>query len=256
MKLWILLCLAAAAALVTLFLLLNSGSGGDGPLEGRGEDRTLPKPGTPEFAAKPQEPLQETTYEVLRMDWSRSRAAREYAPAPCEGCLDEREAIEAATAFLDQQKIEYMGELRAEIMEDFPWQGNADLWWHYNHEPIPWENKHKPHSPSPPPEVVYAGEDKNGQPVPPSESPEHVTWRVWYQIGWLNTRVVEVYVDEGRLPLEALAWPPVEEEDYILVHARTRVVVEPLRSFVEFQATPTVGDQVTRARDVPKGNAL
>lgn len=149
---------------------------------------------------------------------------REYGPAPCEECLDERQAIDIVTTYLQENDIQYLGELHAEIAEDFPWMGHGELSFAYDREPATWDEKLASQMIEPPRPIIYFAEHSNGLAVPRDDSQEDVTWRVSYQHGWIGFEYVEQEVDAGTIPIEALAWPPQKRERDVLVHARTRAL--------------------------------
>lgn len=50
---------------------------------------------------------------------------------------------------------------------------------------------------------------------------EAETWIVWVQTGWLPYAKLEDYIERGELPEVARSWPPLKEETYVLINART-----------------------------------
>ena len=133
--------------------------------------------------------------------------------APCNGCLSATAAIEVALIYLDRAEIRYIGQPRAELLADFPWRGGKGLrWWLKGDIPDPWSDKKR--------SIEYGGEQ--GLAIGALRSPiGEKTWRVWYQTGWLGVDRINKRVDDGTLPLEALAWPPIKLERSLLVHSLT-----------------------------------
>ncbi len=171
-------------------------------------------------AAADEEAERETAdvvYEVLplRLDTPSSAPEREYAPAPCAGCLDERAAVAVAEVYLYEAGLSYMGEPRAEIEKNFGWRGNAGLRWGFK--------RGEPHRFSRQVVIEYGGEPNVPRDAPPGED---LTWRVWYQVGWVSVDAIERYVERDVLPMEALAWPPQKIEYDFLIHARTGEVAK------------------------------
>lgn len=152
-------------------------------------------------------------YQYEYTDFDRNPVHDEYRPAPCTGCLDERSVIDVAKVYLAQAGIEYLGEPAAEVLKDFPWRGSRGLrwWWSDLNE---FGNRES---------VEYRGESGVARTASDTSDTafEDLTWRVWYQTGWLSFDRIESRVDDGRLPLEALAWPPQRRASYFVVHART-----------------------------------
>ena len=183
------------------------------------EVRTTDRVAEPSAGLEEPEPTS-----VVRPMAPTAPAARQadYAPAPCEGCLDEQATLNVASEYLDNFGVDYI-DVWVEIIEDFPWRGDTELVWTYELGP------HGPPRQAPAPPlgrgpIKYVGERMNGIPVPPAEGRPDLTWRVWYQTGWIGVETIERYVDKGRLPLEALAWPPQRSTACFLIHARTGMI--------------------------------
>ena len=132
--------------------------------------------------------------------------------APCDGCLSATAAIDIASVYLDQAHIKYI-DVRAELLGDFPWRGGKGLRWSFTGDiPDPWSGKKR--------SLEYLGE--RGVPSGESRTPmPDQTWQVWYQTGWLGVDRINERVEDGSLPLEALAWPPIKRERSLLVHSLT-----------------------------------
>ena len=155
------------------------------------------------------DPSDGTQYETIRIDLS-SRDPR-YTVAPCAGCLHERAALSTAAAFLDNAGIHHIG-LRAELLARFPWRGVDDPEYRFVRDrPLKTVLDRRT-------EIEYAG---HGGSNPEANEGSDETWCVWYQLGWVATELIEQHVEAGRLPLEALSWPPRPIERFLLVHART-----------------------------------
>lgn len=170
--------------------------------------------------------------------------------APCVVCLDEQAAVDVATEYLDSVGAHYV-EVWVEVLEDFPWRGDTELVWTYQPEPpeppreVPLFGRYAAPPPLGPSPIKYVGERMNGIPVPPAEGRPDLTWRVWYQNGWIGIETIEREVDNGFLPLEALAWPPQRYAKSFLVHARTgAIAATPIEGLVD---TPTSWDERDRA---------
>ena len=163
------------------------------------------------------------------------------AAAPCEGCLDEQATVDVASEYLDNVGVDYI-DVWVEIFEDFPWRGDTELVWTYQLGPhaLPqrWFQPQAAPPPLGPAPIEYVGELMNGIRVPPADGQPDLTWRVWYQTGWVRVETIERHVDHGLLPLEALAWPPQRYAKSFLVHAQTgAIAATPIEGWVD---TPTV----------------
>ena len=164
------------------------------------------------------------TYEVLRLDLG---AVDRGGPAPCDGCLDETGAIELGWEYLRDKGIKRpFGELRAELMEDFPWRGADGLRYRQIVRTLSWEEMVAAQKVWPDPDIEYDGEG-SGSGAGEYEPGENLTWRVWYVLNRTTVEEIEEMVDSGMLALEALSWPPQKEEGFLLVHAKTRSVIAP-----------------------------
>ena len=165
------------------------------------------------------------TYEVLHLDLG---AADSGAPAPCDGCLNEAGAIDVGWEYLrDNGYARHIGDLRAELIEDFPWRGTDGLRYRRVPKTLGWQEMLAEARIWPLPEVEYVAEGGAGPGAGESEPAEDLTWRVWYRLRWVGVREIEAMIDADMLPLEALSWPPQKEEEFLLVHARTRTVIAP-----------------------------
>ena len=128
---------------------------------------------------------------------------RDFAAAPCGGCLEEQAVRDVAEAYLVIIDPNYLnGGLRTQLCAD------------------------EIQRPLAPPEFVgmppgYSVADFIS-PLPQVEK-DH-TWIVWFQIGWYPRAALEQSVELGRLPLVALSWPPLARHSYIYVNARTGAV--------------------------------
>ena len=211
--------LGAAALAIFVFLYLaeqpNEFPVGEEPLKRlTGDERTWER--APETPAGPEEPLSTPLMEATVV-------------VPCEGCLDEQAAAHVASEYLHNVGVDYI-ELWVEVILDFPWRGDTELVWAYDWDQadppqeMPLFGRHAAPPPLGPWPIKYVGERLNGMPVPPSVGRPDLTWRVWYQTGWIRVETIERHVDGGLLPLEALAWPPQRYAESFLVHARTGAI--------------------------------
>jgi len=137
--------------------------------------------------------------------------AENHAPVPCEGCIDERAAIEAVAALLHRKGRGYL-EIRAEVYADIPWLTPDRRW------------------PPLPPDLEGAPSHYSlGPKLPRLIGAERAeTWVVWFQTGRLAREKVEEEIWSGDLPPVARAWPPLKLEDFLLVDARSGDVIEPV----------------------------
>ena len=167
----------------------------------------------------------ESNFEVIQLAYGTGKPTHE--PARCARCLDTQGALLAARRFLDEIAVEYI-DLRAEILDGFGWDGTdrnevskrtlpgittkgLDVPLYFQEEALySWHENGKL-------QVPNTNTEKNE--VRPSE-----TWRVTYQKEWIARRLIEMMVDGGRVPLSALAAPPIPHERSFLIHARTGVI--------------------------------
>ena len=190
--------LAAVVLLVTLAYLPRGGV-----------DTGLP---AVETEAKPGPPRLPTITRVDRTEpatGTTETAGEEYAAPPCDGCLNERGALDVAETFIFHMRHEkYIGS-RAELYSDIA----AML------EAAGFPPPHETGLPKLPPGLVDAPPERSmsGRVLPFVERPEE-TWVIWVQEGWFDT---QSYIDGGILPPTAAAWPPLKHERYMLVDART-----------------------------------
>ena len=149
--------------------------------------------------SEPAEPVEEA-------EPAEEASGEDYAATPCEGCLDERAALDVAEAYLSYVKPNHLG-LRLQLYSDIP--GDPT----------------KQRLPMLPPglEGAPAHYSVSDMILPPVEDPEE-TWVVWVQVGWLNHEGLEARIEVRDFPPIARSWPPLKFEKYILVDARTGAV--------------------------------
>ena len=209
----------ATATLVAFFLILHSCTVPDpSQSNGSGISPSIDRRNVLESPAPPAASLDDPPRGTGQTE------DREHASAPCDQCLDERQAIDLVIAYLVESNVQYLGEPHAEIIENFPWTGYGDVSFVYDREPATWDQKSTSGMIEPPRPIIYVAERRNGDAVPNDDTKEDLTWRVSYQYGWISTEYIEQEVDAGFLPLEVLAWPPQKQERDVLVHARTGVL--------------------------------
>ena len=172
--------------------------------------------------AKVEEPRWDIP-ERLKTRQGEPEPTRRHRPAPCASCLDEREALDVAQAFLDafeggkparrQRETTFKPEAHlAEVVKNFPWRGSDQApWrrvgsvWHFGYAYG----------------VRYSGRLDTQDPV------ADLTWRVWYQTGWIMPDEIAYAVERGFLPEEALDWGRQKRSEILLVHAKTGRVMLP-----------------------------
>ena len=163
--------------------------------------------------------------ERLMIRYGEPESTPSYRPAPCESCLDGWEAMDVAQAFLDQFEISSPDRMLtksdptfmpkpylAEIVEDFPWSGLGDWMTTWNRVGSLWV-------------FGYAfGIRYHGEQVAIQYPKADLTWRVWYQTGWIMSEEIAHAVKKGFLSEEALEWGRQRRSELLLVHARTGFV--------------------------------
>ena len=172
--------------------------------------------------AKVEEPRWDIP-ERLKTRQGEPEPTRRHRPAPCASCLDEREALDVAQAFLDafeggkparrQRETTFKPEAHlAEVVKNFPWCGSDQApWrrvgsvWHFGYAYG----------------VRYSGRLDTQDPV------ADLTWRVWFQTGWIMPDEIAYAVERGFLPEEALDWGRQKRSEILLVHAKTGRVMLP-----------------------------
>lgn len=191
------LLLAAA-----LFVVLTYLPRGDAD-PGHPAVQTEAKPGSPRSPVAARVDRTEQTTDTAQA------AGEEYAVPPCDGCLNESEALNVAETFIYHMRHEkYLGS-RAELYSDIA----ARL------EAAGLPPPHETGLPKLPQGLVDAPPDRSmsGRVLPFVEIPAE-TWVIWVQEGWFDT---QSYIDGGILPPIAAAWPPLKHEKFMLIDART-----------------------------------
>lgn len=171
-------------------------------------------------------------------------------PAPCEGCLTERAALDVVETYLRYlDPVHLQGGLWAQPLADV----------------APEEPGQVHGLPKLPPELLEAPElNPFGVTVDTRDYPVETTWLVWLQTGWVPRKAIEqrirrtrertieemraseplnfdafqsaleetapgtvlpddytVRTSSGDLPEVALSWPPIKKETYVAVDGRT-----------------------------------
>lgn len=146
-----------------------------------------------------------------------TRSPDTYKPAPCEGCLNERQAIDIARVYHDELSLKPLG-YRATIVKDFPWNGqtaiNLDC---MTDTPFPdlspydKVNLHRRFRP-------FTGDRQLLDQCRDLESRD-LTWMIQFQVGWLEKDY------RGELPHSI----PCVAAHYI--HAETGWIISSSKTF-------------------------
>ena len=163
-----------------------------------------------------------TIPERLRISAEQAYGDLSASAKACDSCIEAWQAIDIAKAYLEEYPIEYLN-IRAEYMEDFPWNGefypnlfSTDDEWHFGYK-IGLRYSGDLDSP-----FRYNSDlDSQSRTLPPDREPRAGTWRVWYQTGWVEHDELATLVSTGKLPAEALEWGRQPLEEWVLVHAMT-----------------------------------
>ena len=165
--------------------------------------------------AEESQPSDDRVYEVIELTIGFTEQA--YAAAPCEGCLDERGALQAAGKYLHEIGLVYEA-LRTERWDHFAWCGldaeevvKTKLNFRFNSDATI-ADYFRDH-------MFYDLRTSSEDPKPCASE----TWRVWYRIGWLQREYVELAVEAGIHPVDELA-VDVPLEKSFLIHARTGMI--------------------------------
>lgn len=145
---------------------------------------------------------------------------REYKPAPCEGCLNEEQAIDIFRVYHREIGVKPLG-YRARIIRDFPWDGRRSIDYrdcgevdpHPGLDPYARVNlprKMRPFT------MDYQLGEKCRDP-----QNRDLTWRVSFQVGWIESRDIQKKVDRGHYHKSALAKDRVPCVASHIVHAQT-----------------------------------
>ena len=190
--------LAAAVLLVALAYLPRGGL-----------DTGLPAVETEAEPRPPRPPPVALVDRIEPATGTTEAAGEEYAAPPCDGCLNESEALDVAETFIYHMRHDKHIGSRAELYSDIA----ARL------EAAGLPPPHETGLPKLPPGLLDAPPDRSmsGRVLPFVERPGE-TWVVWVQEGWFDT---QSYIDGGILPPTAAAWPPLKHEKYMLVDARS-----------------------------------
>lgn len=147
--------------------------------------------------------------ERLLLNSANPRGQLSSEASACSGCLEDWQAVDIAKAYLKKYPIKFI-DVRAEVLTNFRWRGGDKLSWRRTDEE--WYYGYK------------IGLRYNGESPPLGSQKvdtEGFTWRVWYQIGWIEENEIASRVKQNQLPLSALEWERQPLEEFILVHART-----------------------------------
>jgi len=140
---------------------------------------------------------------------TKMKDTRDYKPAPCAGCLDERAALDVASTILNYARAiypEFQPDIQAEIYADIPWLKTDPL--RRLAPPLPAGLEGAPAHFSIGPHLPAMTEEERKK-----------SWVIWFQYGWLHPGKLEELIASGKLPPVARSWPPLEQMLYIIIDA-------------------------------------
>ena len=156
-------------------------------------------------------------YEVIELTIDLSKPT--YTSPPCEGCLDESGALQAAGKYLYEIGIVYEA-LRTERWDGFQWCGTnteevvkTEMGGRFTSDATIHDYFRD--------DVLYHLRTPTGDQR--AEQCASETWRVWYQTGWLEREQAEPMVTIGLFSTDVLA-ANVPLEKSFLIHARTGLI--------------------------------
>ena len=140
-----------------------------------------------------------------------------YKAAPCKGCLNEQQVVDVVRVYHRGMALYPLG-YRASIVRDFPWDGRSsrdsrDGCYLRPKDPYPDLTAHE--------KVNLPRSLKRNFADHCKEPLGDLTWRIEYQLGWIDSKQIVRQVNAGRRHESALNLAQLPRVRSMLIHAKT-----------------------------------